>query len=101
MKYYVVADEFTVLGFSLAGVEGAIVSDEDETRAAYQMAVENPDVGVLIITERYADLIRPLVDELLFADRFPLVLEIPDGEGPLAGKPTLKEMVHQAIGVSV
>ena len=69
MKYYVVADEFTVLGFSLAGVEGAIVSDEDETRAAYQMAVENPDVGVLIITERYADLIRPLVDELLFADR--------------------------------
>ena len=96
-----VADALTVLGFSLAGVEGTAVSNMEETIAAFDAAIENPDTGVLIITERYADLIRPRVDELLFSEAFPLLLELPDSEGQMAGKPSLREMVNKAIGVSV
>lgn len=101
MKYHVVADALTVLGFSLAGVHGTAVSDAEETLAAFKAALEDAENGILIITERHADLIRPQVDQLLFSEQFPLVLEIPDRDGPLAGKPTLREMVHQAIGISV
>ena len=101
MDYYVVADALTVLGFSLAGVRGTAVTNVDDTKAAFEAALKDPENKILIITERYADLIRPQVDELLFTESFPLVLEIPDSEGPLEGKPSLREMVHKAIGVSV
>ena len=101
MQYHVIGDEFAVLGFSLAGVRGTTVTDADGAAEAFDRALEDPETGILIITERIADLIRPRVDELIFSDRFPLVLEVPDRSGPLAGKASMREMVQQAIGIQV
>ena len=36
MKSIVIADEDTVLGFSLAGVQGIIVNTEEETHKAFE-----------------------------------------------------------------
>ena len=101
MRYFVIGDERTVLGFSLAGIEGAVAVSEESAQRSFEFAISDPDAGILMITERIAELIRPLVDELLFSDRFPLVLEIPDAEGRLEGKPGLREMVNHAIGITV
>ncbi len=100
MRYRIIGDELTVLGFSLAGVVGEVATDSESAGAAFDAALEEDETGILLITERIADLIRPRVDELLFSDRFPLVLEIPDYLGPLNRQP-LREMVNQAIGISV
>jgi V/A-type H+/Na+-transporting ATPase subunit F len=101
MNYYVIGDEDTVLGFGLVGVKGTTVRDTEEARDAFQSALSDKETGILIITERTADFIRPLVDKYLFTERFPLIVEIPDRKGPVEGKPHIRDMVNEAIGIKL
>ena len=99
MKTVVIADEDTVLGFSLAGVQGMIVTSEEEIRAAFAKATHLEDVGILLITERVAEVIRETVDRWIIGGGHPLLVEIPDSQGPLPGRRTPHEFVKSAIGV--
>ena len=99
MRYFIIGDEDAVLGFGLVGVEGTVAGSVAQAREAFSEAIEQSDIGIIIITERAADLIRPQVDQFIFTRNFPLILEIPDRQGPLAGKPGIREMVNQAIGI--
>jgi V/A-type H+-transporting ATPase subunit F len=101
MKYYVIGDEDTVLGFGMVGVKGQTVRTASEAEAAFGDALADADVGILIITERTAELIRHLVDRYLFAEKFPLIVEIPDRRGPVTGRPNIREMVNEAIGIKL
>ena len=101
MNYFVIGDEDTVLGFGLVGVKGKTVHSGDEAKAAFEGALSEQDTGIIIITERIADLIRPMVDRYLFSERFPLIVEIPDREGPVKGKPGIRKMVNEAIGINL
>ena len=101
MKYFVIGDEDTVLGFGMVGVNGAEVTNPEEAESAFTQVLSDDELGVIIITERVSELIRPLVDRYLFSESFPLILEIPDRQGPIVGKPDLRTMVNQAIGVNV
>ncbi|MBN1696378.1 MAG: V-type ATP synthase subunit F [Spirochaetales bacterium] len=101
MKYFVIGDEDTVLGFGMVGVRGAVVTNGREAEDAFNEALKETDVGIVIITERIAELIRPLVDRYLFTEKFPLIVEIQDRKGPVAGKPGIREMVNMAIGIKL
>ena len=101
MKYFAVGDEDTVLGFGLVGVRGQAASTPEEARRAFELALEDKEVGILIITERAAELIRPLVDRYVFSHTFPLIVEVPDRLGPVAGRAGVREMVNQAIGIKL
>jgi len=101
LRYHVIGDEHTVLGFGMVGVNGRTVQNQTETEEALAEAMQDKDVGIIIITERFAEFVRPQVDQLTFTRAFPLILEIPDREGPLEGKPTLRDMVNQAIGIKI
>jgi V/A-type H+-transporting ATPase subunit F len=101
MKYYVIGDEDTALGFGLVGVHGRAVESRDEAQSAFDTALSDTDVGVILITERVAELIRPSVDRYIFTRDFPLIVEITDRRGPLAGKPGLREMVNHVIGIKL
>ena len=101
MKYSIIGDEDTVLGFGIVGVSGKVASSTDEAQRAFKAILEDRQTGVLIITERVADMIRPLVDRYLFTEAFPLVVEIPDRKGSRPGRPGIKEMVNTAIGIKL
>ncbi len=101
MKYSVIGDEDTVLGFGIVGVLGKIATNEEETRRAFHELLEDKDVSIIIITERLADKIRTLVDQYLLTQSFPLIVEIPDRQGRLPGRPGIKEMVNAAIGIKI
>ncbi len=101
MKYWIIGDEDTVLGFGLVGIQGGIAGTAEEAEKAFNTALENKDVGIIIITERTAELIRPLVDKYIFIKQFPLIVEIPDRKGKIAGKPEIREMVNSAIGINL
>jgi V/A-type H+-transporting ATPase subunit F len=101
MKYYIIGDEDSVLGFGMVGVRGATVRNEQEAEHAFSKALEDPDTGIVIVTERIADLIRPLVDRYLFTERFPLIVEIPDREGPKEGRPGIRDLVNASIGIKL
>lgn len=101
MKYYIIGDEDAVLGFGMVGVKGKAVRDAAEAERAFQAALEESEIGIILITERIAELIRPLVDRFIFRESFPLIVEIPDRQGPLAGKMGIREMVNEAIGIKL
>jgi V/A-type H+-transporting ATPase subunit F len=101
MKYFIIGDEDAVLGFGLVGVEGRTVRSPQEAQDAFSGALEDKEVGIVLITERVAELIRPQVDRYVFTRNFPLIVEIPDRQGPLAGKPGIREMVNKAIGIKL
>jgi len=101
MKYYVIGDEDTVLGFGMVGVRGKVVSGPQEAERAFRSALENKEIGIVIITERAAELIRPAIDRFLFTENFPLIVEIPDRMGTVSDRPSIREMVNTAIGIKL
>ncbi|HAK45775.1 MAG TPA: Vacuolar H+transporting two-sector ATPase F subunit [Spirochaeta sp.] len=101
MKYYIIGDEDTVLGFEMVGVRGRMVVNEEEAVQAFSDALEDREIGIIIICERIADLIRHQVDQYMFTMQFPLIVEIPDRNGRIKGKPGLREMVNAAIGIKL
>jgi len=100
MRYFVIGDEDTVLGFSLVGTQGMVATNISEAQVALDKALEHKEYGIIIITEDVADMIRMQVDRYLFSETFPLIVEIPNrfSEG---GSKDLKKLVNEAIGVSL
>ncbi len=101
MRYHIIGDEDAVLGFGMVGVPGRAVTTAEQADEALKAALADGDVGIIIITERIAELVRPTVDRYLFTGRFPLIVEIPDRGGPIEGKLGIREMVNAAIGVKL
>ena len=101
MKYSIIGDEDTVLGFEMVGVSGTIVHDADEAQRAFAALLGDQEVGIIIITERAADMIRETVDRYLFTMSFPLICEIPGRKGRAPGRPDIREMVNAAIGIKL
>jgi len=101
MKLYVIGDRETVLGFRLVGVEGRVAAERDAAMAALDSAVSRTDVGVVLVTETLAALIRDAIDARLYGMGFPLVLEIPGVSGPSADRLNVEDVVRKAIGVSI
>jgi len=101
MKYAIIGDEDTVLGFGIVGVLGKVATNQEETHRAFQELRADEEVSIIIITERLADTIRPIVDRYLFTESFPLIVEIPDRHGRVPGRPGIKDMVNAAIGVKI
>ena len=101
MKFYVLGDDETVLGFRLVGVAGKVVEGRDESLQALREAVGDKQVGVVLVTEKVAAGIRDEVEARLYGLGFPLVLEIPDSSGPDPERLNVQDVVRKAIGVSI
>ncbi len=101
MKYFVIGDEDTVLGFGIVGVSGKTAFNVEEAKEAFQEIINNHETGIIIVTETVADMIRPIVNKYLFTQDFPLIVEIPDRHGRKPDRPDIKEMVNAAVGVKI
>jgi len=101
MDYFLIGDEDALLGFGMVGVDGVMARNAEETRHALHQALENPDIGIILINENLASLIREEVDRYVFTREFPLILEIPDRLGKREGQKGLRDMVNEAIGIKL
>ena len=101
-KIAVIGDIDAVVGFRLAGIlKAKVASDGSAARKALLEFSRDPNISLIIITERIAEQIRDLVEE--YADRpYPVIVEIPDKKGQLADKESpLRRLVKRAIGVEL
>ena len=101
MKYSIIGDEDTVLGFRMVGVTGKVATNSSEAKRAFDALREDRENCIIIITEHVADMIRPIVDKFLFTESFPLIVEIPDRNGPKPGRLGIRETVNAAIGLKL
>ena len=101
MRYVVIADSDTVLGFRFAGVEGRVVENTDEARTAFAESVRDRTVGLIVLTDSVAESIRNDVNKQRYEAEQPLVVEIPGPEGPLGGPQRLTKLVREAVGIQI
>ncbi|RKX72817.1 MAG: hypothetical protein DRP60_13060 [Spirochaetes bacterium] len=101
MKYFVIGDQDTVLGFGLVGVEGITASSPEDVSSAFERALGDKDIGIMIFTEAAAQMIRSVVDQYIFTEDFPLIVEIPDRKGSSPDRPDMRSLVNRAIGINI
>ena len=101
MKFFCVADQDTVRGFRLAGVDGRAASTPEEASAALDEALKDRDLGIIIMADTLAEGLRQRLDELRMKQTRPLIVVIPGPSGPMPGRKTLREFVQEAIGIQV
>ena len=101
MKYSIIGDEDTGLGFAIVGVSGKVATNADEAQRAFKALIADNETSIIIMTERIADMMRSIVDQYLFTETFPLIVEIPDRHGPAPDRPGIRELVNNAIGIKI
>ncbi len=101
MKVFVIGNQEAVLGFSLVGVRGKVVSSAPEMNQALDEVLASTDAGIVLVTADAAEMVQARMDLLKLRSTVPLVVEIPGPEGVGADQPSLNEIVLRAIGVKL
>jgi V/A-type H+-transporting ATPase subunit F len=99
MQVLVLGHPDAVLGFSLAGVKGRAIASIEEANRALDEALEDRDLGVVLVTRDVAAMMQSKMDRLKLRSTLPLIVEIPSPEGMQPGEPSLNEVVLRAIGI--
>ncbi|ASJ08277.1 V-type ATP synthase subunit F [Thermococcus siculi] len=100
MKIAVLGDRDTALGFKLAGAHEVYSFDDtpldmERLRNKLKELIERGDVGIILLTERFAQRIE--IPEVTL----PIILQVPDKSGSRLGEEAIKEIVRRAIGVEL
>lgn len=102
MKYFVITDSTdTHVGLRLAGIEGVVVREEEALRKAIASASADPEIGILLITERLATLCAEQLAPMKLSAHRPLVVEIPDRHSVGRASDSITRYVREAIGVKL
>jgi len=101
MKLLVIGNQDAVWGFALAGVRGQIATTAEEFNQALDAALDNEEIGIVLVTEDVANLARQRVEMLMARSIRPLVVEIPGPGGPSPDRPHLSEVIRRTIGVKI
>lgn len=102
MRFWLISDNIdTMVGMRLAGIEGALCHEEDEVHQALKEAIADPEIGVVLITERLVKLCPDLIYDVKLHYKTPLLVEIPDRHGSGRSKDSITRYVREAIGVKI
>ncbi|MBU1077457.1 MAG: V-type ATP synthase subunit F [Spirochaetes bacterium] len=101
MKYFAIGDEETLLGLSLVGVEGKIVKTAEDVKAAFNEVIQDKTIGIILINEKFAQKSKDFIEEFIYTKSFPLIIEIPDRNGPLPGRKAVDEIIRDSVGVRI
>ena len=102
MRFFLISDNTdTQTGMRLAGIEGRVVHSAQEVTEALEFALGEPEIGMILVTEKIADDFTAIVDEAKKAQDGPLILAIPDRHGSALGRDRITRYVREAIGVKI
>lgn len=102
MQIYLISDnQDTYTGMRLAGVDGVVVQERAELKAALQKAVNDPKIGILLLTEKFGREFPEIIDEVKLTHKTPLIIEIPDRHGTGRKPDFITSYVNEAIGLKL
>lgn len=102
MKMYLISDNIdTQIGMRLAGIEGSVVHEPQEVSDELKKACSNPDIGIVLLTEKLGKLIPSEISELKLNNPIPLIVEIPDRHGSRDIVDSINRHVREAIGLKM
>ena len=100
MKIVALGDRTVTLLCRLGGVADTIRCEGDpSTEAALKELLMDESVGIILIQDRYARSLIPLLDEHGRSNRvYPVVVEIPGPKGPVKGDDSITEAIRRVAG---
>lgn len=102
MKFYCISDNIdTQMGMRLTGIEGVVVHEPQEVEQEITKACGNPEIGILLISEKLMKLCPDLIYDFKLHRKYPLLVEIPDRHGTADISGTITNYVREAIGVKI
>lgn len=90
------------MGLRLAGIEGVIVQNGEETVAAVDKVLKDDTIGIVLMTEVACSFANEAVNEVKVNNTRPLIVEIPDRhvkQGDINA--SLAQYVKEAIGANL
>lgn len=101
MKSFLISDNRdTIVGMRLANIEGVLAQSREEITARFHEAVEDKDIGIIIITEKIFEEIKEEVLELKRIGNTQLIVTIPDRTG-LKDKNFIMRYIKESIGIKI
>ncbi len=101
MKSFLISDnEDTLIGLRLSGIEGILARNDDEINFEFDKAVEDKEIGIIILTENIAEKINEKVIRLKTEGVDQLVVTIPDRSG-LKDKNFIMRYIKESIGIKI
>ena len=72
MKIYLVSDNVdTLVGMRLAGIEGCVVHEQGELKKAIDHALEDKEIGILLLTEKFGREYPELINKVKLDHKLP------------------------------
>ena len=102
MRFFLISDNTdTQTGMRLAGIEGVVAHTAAEVAEALNAALDQPEPGMILVTEKIADDFTEIINEAKKDQEGPLILAIPDRHGSALGRDRITRYVREAIGVKM
>ncbi len=102
MKMFLLSDNIdTQTGMRLSGVDGLVVHGHDEFISAFNNALLDKEIAILLITEKLMDLDPGYIETYKVNNKLPLIVELPDRHGSNRPKDYILSYVKDAIGVKL
>ena len=102
MNIYLISDNIdTQTGMRLAGIEGCVVHEKEELKAALNAALANKEIGIIVITEKLSFEFPEIINDIKLNRKLPLLVEIPDRHGSGRRADFITSYVNEAIGLKL
>jgi V/A-type H+-transporting ATPase subunit F len=103
LKISVIGDRDTVTGFALTGIKDLYtVTDKEEAKTALAELMQNPEIGVIIITERFSQLLQTDIGRWREEKPlYPLIVEIQDKKGKISREDPIRLLIKRAVGLDI
>jgi V/A-type H+-transporting ATPase subunit F len=102
MKFFLISDNLdTQMGMRLAGIEGTVVHEKEDVKAALDAVIKDKSVAVVLVTEKLVKLCHDTVYDIKLNRKSPLILEIPDRHGTSQISETMARYVQEAVGIKI
>ena len=102
MKYFLISDNVdTLAGMRLVGVKGVVVHEEEEVRKALDKACADPEIGLVLITDKLVARCSELVFSYKPTRRRPLIVEMPDRHSDSNPGDSIRRYISEVVGVKI
>lgn len=102
MRCYLISDNIdTKMGMRLAGIQGTVLHEHDEILAELKNAIHNPEIAVVMLTEKAAEPIQEELRILKMTVATPLLVVIPDRHGTADMTAAISRYLEETVGIHI
>lgn len=100
MKFFLISDNIdTCMGMRLTGIEGVVVHEITEVQQELKTAFANPEIGIILMTQKVINLCPDVVYKYKLTHKSPLIVEIPDRHATSTISDSISNYIQEAIGI--